>query len=568
MAGLQPVTILFTGGINNIDIPLRLHLGQNGETQTCENASTVALGRFTALRPFTPVNTVAEPDSVHSIFVGYGVTLVGTGDLLKYLDGASLTTLFGGLSGGEIYFAQAGNWVYLGGGASRKAVYLPTPVGTDWGQAPPTSAPTVAPGAAAGNPNGTYSCYYRYKITLPDGAIIRTALSPVGTVVTGGAFKIKWSGLVHSTFVGATTREIELFRTATGFSAIYYVSSVPEGTTTRTDNLSDATLQTQTEFAETGYYPPPDNITTAIYHSGSNRMFAAVSNSVYWSEAGQYHIFYYDETNAVYDNVNDVYLSGEPVTAFVMWDEQLYVGSSKTWRRLRGNNPDYWMWESIGGALKGPVSQMACCVTPWGIVYVGSDTYLWIFNGYESRRFAETFVFTYPPYADSLLTFDGRNLHLFYSGRELIIDMFQYPAAKPRITESTRTASAVFYDSQFDELYIGTNDGYLKETSDWTEDVTLSFLTGEIPVAQLVDLGDAGALMVEADTQGDELIITPYQDGEAQDSLTPVVTTKLERVAVPLPINTYRSLSFGVSITTHKVIELREPWFLRNEEDS
>ena len=567
MSRTSPIILPFTGGMNNVDTPLQLFLKKQGETQLLVNADTTLNGRLKLLRPLAALNAVAEASGIHTVYRANDKILVGAGANLKYRDGDALTAILSGLTSAHASIIHAGNWAFLGNGTDRKTIYLPTPVGCAWGQDVPSAAPVVVPGAV-GSPNGTYSCYYRYKITLPDGSILRTGLSPVASV-TVTSDKIEWSGLVHANFIGATSNQIELFRTMTGWSATYLVTTLDAGTTTYSDNNTDATVQANTEFAEDGYYPPPDGINLVVYHPGCDRLFAAVANEIYWSEAGLYHVFVYDETADEYTNVNSVFLTEEDVTGLLMIDEQLYIASKTTWKRLRGTNPSYWAWEPTV-ANKGPVSAAALVLTRNGAVYPGNDGYIHLFNGFESRRITEHFDFTTDPDSTCHATFDGRFYRLFYGDAtypELVLDFLNYPSTPVKIIQSTRDYSASCYDSMSDTFYVGDDDGYLRSGEDTDEEVTLTFKTCEI-MADGTDYGDAGSLVLHANTQGNDLTIIPYHDEEAQDALTAFSSTSLKREARVLPLGSYRALSLQVSITANEDIEIREPWLLRKEGDA
>ena len=406
---------------------------------------------------------------------------------------------------------------------------------------------------------------------MPDDSIILTGLSPVATVDTTGGLKIEWSALVHATYTGATTVQIDLIRTLSGWADDYIITTIDEGTTTYSDNVTDAVAQASTEFSEDGYYPPPSSIDLVAYHSGADRVFCADGGDIYWSVASSYNVFVYDTTADEYTNVNSVYLSGEDITAMLVYDEQLYIGCLRTWTRLRGTNPSYWSWEAIGTAIKGPNSHSAVAVTPWGIVYTGNDSYIWLFNGFQTQRIAEYFVLPTAPGTTCHATYDGRFYRLFYDDTTnplLILDFLGFAGRPIRVIESTQDMSFSFYDKSSNELYFCDSDGYLRNGTDSDTEVTLTFKTGEIPVDQLVNLGNAASLLIEVNTQGEEMTITPYQDGIAQDALDVVITDSLERQVLPLPLNTYRTMALGVTITTSEAIEIREPWLIRREDDA
>lgn len=571
MANGQPIRINFTGGMNNVDTTLDLFLRGLGETSSLINADTTYGSKLKLLRPLAAIISAIGTE-IHTIYRAQDWIFLGAGTVLYYLNysGNSATSLITGLSGNPISMQGVGDWVFLAGGTNRKAIYIggSTPEESQWGEDPPDTAPTVAVGAA-GNPNDTYSCYYRHKITLADGVtIVRTALSPVGTV-TVASEKIEWSAIAQSSFTGADTIETELFRTATGWAGKYLVTTLDEGTTTYSDDIADATLQANTAFDETGYYPPPDNPDAVIYHPDADRLFIIVNGDVYWTEAGIYHIVLYDEDADEYSNINSVFLSGENITAAVLIDEQLYFGSNKTWRRLRGKNPTYWEWESTS-AQNGPLSLRAFAITAFGAIYPAKDGYFHLFQGIDNKKITEHFEFDTQPDASCWAAFTGRFLHFFYgdtSYPEIVIDFKDWPSKPLRIVKSSRDYSAIYFNKENNILYAGDSDGYLRSGADTDEDVTMSFQTAELPVERLVDLGDAGSLLVDANTQGDNLTITPIMDDESQDSLTPVVLTSRQRDPVSISLNTYRAISFLVSITSKEDIEIRQPWFLRKGDD-
>jgi len=566
MTMTKPIIIRLTGGMNNADIPINLFLKQQGELPLLVNADTALRGRLKLLRPLTALNTTAEGSSIHSVYRAQSLILAGAGTNLKYRDEANLTSLFTGLSGDYISMTDVANWVYLGDGTNKKSIYIPGPTACDWGHAIPSAAPTVAVGAGGANPNGTYSCYYRYKITLPDASVIYTGLSAVGSVAPATQ-KIEWSALVHASFTGATSVAIELFRTMTGWSATYLVAEIAEGTTTYSDNKTDAQCQANTAFAETDYYPPPANINMAIYHPGCDRVFAVVDNNIYWSEAGLYHIFKYSTSAGEYANINSIFLEGENVTGLMMIDEQLYIGSQKTWMRLRGTDPATWSWEPTN-AIKGPLYWRSLANTQYGVIYPTNDGHIGLFNGYSANRILDQFIFNTVPTTACHATYDGRFYRLFYGDAtypEIIFD-FQGGLAEAKAIQSTRNYSASYYHVNSNQLYVGDSSGYVRNGNDETEDVTLTFQTPEIPVEQLINVGEAGSLLIHVNTQGDNLIITPYQDDAVQDALSAHVASSLRRDQISISWNTYRTLSFLVSITSHKDIEIREPWILRAED--
>jgi len=580
----EPIEIRFTGGINNQDTPLDCFVQrQLKRVPVLINADTELSGKIIPLRPKRAMNSTVCGASVHTILKANLTILVGAGDSLYYLDSDDEPVLLkSGLNDYNFHMAQVGNWVYGTDYYENFSVYIGSdpPVYCSWGHAVPESPPTVVAGAA-GNPDGTYICYYRYKITLPDGTILRTGLSEGASVDVTGGKKIEWSAMVHASYTGATAVQIELFRTMSGWSATYLVATIDEGTTAYSDNVADATVQANTEFDETGYYPPPSSaIRHVFYHEGADRVFVAVGGDVYWSEPALYNVFVYNERAAEYTNVNSVFLGSQrEITCMALLDEQLYLGAEHTWRRLRGTDPAYWAWESVGGAIKGPMDERNAVVTKWGIIYPGNDHAMWIFNGFETDRIITWFRpggYGFPS-STSFAIFDGRFLSLFlsptaglYDYPEFRFDFLNYPTEAPRVVVSSRNPSAAFYHNDSDEIYFGTEDGYIQNDTDVTTDVTMSFYTPEIPVEGITKYGDAATMYVDFCSGGDQLSISVYLDESTDaDDLTAITAATRQRKAIPLLEYPSRTIMLQFSLTTHELLaEIREPLIITGDEDA
>ncbi len=507
----------------------------------------------------------------------YVITAVmAEGETGKGTESAAITIAAGG------GFASVNlAWTAINGAISYK-VYRTTTSGVyttpTYIANPSTNSYTdTAASPSAGAPpallTGTYSCYYRYKITLPDGTIIRTALSPVGSV-TVTSQNIQWSGIVHASFLGATTNQVELFRTSTAMASVYLVTTLNSGTTTYFDGLLDAALQANTVYAETGYYPPPSNPSIVKYYAAADRLFAVVGGDVYWSEPGLYHIFKYNALAGDYTNVNSVFLGGEDITAVKLIDENLYFGSKKGWRRLRGRSPDSWLWEDTS-AIRGPINHESAIETSFGVIYpattdendTGPVSRLWLFSGFDARPILEEFVFSTPPSNAAHATFDGRFYRLFYedtTNPELVVDFYGYPRQPPRIVQSTRTATASFFDKATGKLYLADSQ-YVRQGKNTSASVVMSLRTAEVPPENLAVLGSMGKLIIKINTKGDNLTITPILDGKVKDALTVVSTEEMEYKQVPIRFGDCRTIAFNLAITSTKDISLIEPIILCRE---
>lgn len=557
----QPIELRMSGCMNNLQQPLDLFQKQKGEVPLMVNVDTSFPGVFKPLKTLLPLNSVAGTN-LHSIFVANEVVFVCDGTSLKYLSGTSLVTLYTLSTTNKIVWTQAGNWVFFANGTEKLAIYVPTLTVCDWGQAPPAVVPVVAIGAA-GNPSGTYHCYYRFRVTLPDDSIILTALSPVADI-TVVAQKVEWTLPAYPTFEGGTVK-LDLFRTAAAFSDNYLVTTLTSPTLTYSDDLSDVTLQTKTTYDETGNYAPPDSVETVKYFPGADRVFCTVGGDAYWSEPGEYHIFKYDSTTSEYENVNSVFIGNEDILSIVQIDENLYFGSKTTWRRLRGQNPTDWVWEDTG-AITGPINKFCTADMPWGILYPSTDSRLWIYSGLgASKVILDEFVFS-EGISTSIAnaTFDSRFYHLFYNDDdypELIVDFLKYPESTPRIVQSTRFAEASYYDKATAKFYMLDSE-YVRCGADEDSEVTITITTPEIPVGSLIFLENKTDLIYKAYTAGDNLTVTPYIDGVASTALT-INTNTNKRDELPLAFGDGYVLSFHITMTSSSAVQIDEPWIIK-----
>jgi hypothetical protein len=562
MAVKPVIELRFCGGVNNNSIGIDVFFAKKGETQSCINADLSFVGQIRPLKPLLKVNDTAATN-IHSLFVINGNIFCVDDTMLKH--SSLLSTLLAGLASTHMSWANVGQWIFYCNGTNKGAIYIPTPAVIDWGASIPAAAPTVAVGA--GTLTGDYYCYYRHKITLADGTIIRTALSPVANI-SPAAQSIEWSGIVHSTFSGATTIEVELFRGSVTATSLYLVTTLAAGTTTFSDDVSDVDLVLGTVYAETEYSPPPAGLQIVKYSPSADRVFASKDGDVYWSEAAKYHTFLYNATTGEYRNVNSVFLGDDKITSIQVIDENTYFGSIKTWRRLRGTNPSSWQFEDTN-AICGPMNDESVADLPWGKLYPGKDGYMWMFNGFDSRKLFEDFVFAVNPTNTAHAVYDGRFYYLYYddpTNPELIIDFYKYPAKPARIVQSTRTAVASCYDGLTKQTYI-SDGGYIRSGANIEGSVITSFRTAEVNVEDLIQLGDMASIIFRTNTQGDSLIITPYFDGVAQPSLNAIITSALQYINAPLPIGDSRMMFFDFLISSDKAFVIEEPMLIRKGDD-
>ena len=106
---------------------------------------------------------------------------------------------------------------------------------------------------------------------------------------------------------------------------------------------------------------------------------------------------------------------------------------------------------------------------------------------------------------------------------------------------------------------------YLRYGADTADSVALTIKTPDIPLAGLLKMSGRSILNYKANTQGEDIIVTPYADGVA---LTPITinTATNKRDRTPLPFGDAYTLTLLIEITTAAAITLEEPWLIAKDE--
>ena len=128
---------------------------------------------------------------------------------------------------------------------------------TNWQAAPPTVAPTAASGGA-GNVNSINPYYYRFTYS---NAALETSPGPVSAGFTATNNQVTVSGLAASADAQVTT--INIYRLGGSLGTWFEVGSVPNGTTTFTDNTADASITGQSLVL---HRDPPANFLALEVH--------------------------------------------------------------------------------------------------------------------------------------------------------------------------------------------------------------------------------------------------------------------------------------------------------------
>jgi hypothetical protein len=242
-----PVEIYFTGGQNK-------QTGQElllsaGESKVLRNADLSLDGVLSPGQAFNVAHSYASP--IHSL-LGYpgGTIWVGEGENLKVYN--QTFNILTGLAGTKIQGSDYNGWMYVANGTDKKKFLIGTTKYFEWGvvnpvvaaatasfggdAVAPAAGPTVAAGAA-GNPNGTYDCYFSYVVRYSDNSEFETTLSPATSVIVTNDI-VDWTNIPASTNPLVTHKR--LYRDLGGVK--YLVAEITNATLTYSDDLSDVDL--------------------------------------------------------------------------------------------------------------------------------------------------------------------------------------------------------------------------------------------------------------------------------------------------------------------------------------
>lgn len=422
-------------------------------------------------------------------------------------------------------------------------------------------APTVAPSAsvgASGNPSGTYSLYYTYLITFPNGTVVETAPSPAGTVAVT-AQKIEWSGIGICAYVGATTIHRKLYRTSTALVETYYVTTLTNNTaTTYSDNFSDATLEINSIIETADYTVAPDNTDYTVEHI--ERVFCIKDNYLYPSVP--YQPFNFDSTEVIQVTaVNDNIIAG------AAWGDQLCLATTNKWYRLHGSDSDTWMIKNTY-AHTGIINKYTIVPTRHGILGLWYDG-IYLFDGSVSKNITNDklnktfFSETISDLSSCYSSWDGRKYYFHYpiSGttisKRLVIDMTKYPDVKIYNDDFVPNAHEYYpIDGTNNYGYQGSH--YQEGGSDVC---ILNMTTGDRVCKDLTQQKQLEYFYYDCFTNDKDLKINIYIDDVLQHTIT-LNNSARTKDRVTLPNKQGYRISVNVSADDFRGMTIYEPWVL------
>jgi len=220
--------------------------------------------------------------------IGFGID----GNVYNYT-GAGPVIIYGGLTPGVIPdVTVARGWMCFVDGLTTPQKYDMTNV-YRWGIVAPTTAPTLAAGAA-GNPNGTYRFRIAFRRT-PVDAIDPGSVSSMGLIsapITVAAQAIDLTAIPVSTDPQVNARDVYV---EVG-GQWYLAGIIPDNTTTIfTYDERDSTV-VLFEQGRTDRDPPPDALTILAFHK--DIVFGSDGRTLAWSALNEFESFSQSQRNS------------------------------------------------------------------------------------------------------------------------------------------------------------------------------------------------------------------------------------------------------------------------------
>jgi hypothetical protein len=425
----------------------------------------------------------------------------------------------------------------------------------EWDINPPSQKP-IGTAGSAGNPNGTYSLYYTYLITFPNGTVVETAPSPAGSV-TVSSQAITWSGITPCLYVGTgLTIHRKLYRYSTTLIEIYYVATIGDNTTTTyTDDFTDAQLEINSILETVDYVIPPPNPTFIASHL--QRMFCVEGSYIYPSEP--YLPFSFD-----WSSVLQVTQLGDDLQCAIKWGDQLYLPTKNTWYRLHGSSSDSWQIKQ-SFAHNGVLNKHTVKASRYGIFGLWTDG-IYLFDGNVSKNITLQKVgkalFDGISDRDSCYSeWDGRKYYFHYpeSGttlsKRLVIDMGSYPEIVVYNDDFIPTAH--YYDPETTINYYGFNGYHYEEGG--ADVVSFSMKTGDRAAKNLMKHKQLEYFFYDINTGGKDVTVSIYIDDESAFTKT-INTSERTKERVQLPQKSGYRFSVEVTAADARGITIYEPW--------
>ncbi len=452
-------------------------------------------------------------------------------------------------------FADYEDFTFIVDGESRRAHVDDEDY--EWGIENPIVPPTLNSTAGSYNPDGSYTCYYTYYVGFTNDKWVETGPSPSASI-TVDTDQIEWSGIPPCRFKGDyLTKQRRLYRTVSGTA--YLVTTIVDNTTTTfSDNVTDATLQTSTAMGTSGYNVPPTcPIDIIIY---LQRAFLIKDTKLYWSEA--YAPFNFKTTS----NVVVTKKENENLVAGLNWGDQVYVVSAEEWYRLQGADPTTWTIKRTFTDT-GIINRHTLKKSKFGPIGLWYDG-IYLFDGSISKNITEKimgkkFFTDLSDLTVCYAEFDGIRYYFYYAStgsipdKCLILDFSYYPQI---------TCYHGFF-AHAHEYHFGSGthyyalDGY-EYTGGGTETIATTLITGDRGFQKITQRKCLDYFYYDINTASKDVTIDILVDGTSLQTLTLNTSTRERKRSEKLKYNEGYRFALQISCADSQNLKIYAPWVL------
>jgi hypothetical protein len=554
--------ITFDKGINTKRNPLVL---EDGEMVSCSGFVFDSMGDLFARTPKSAVSTSAV-GNIHTIHRYKNYVILGDDKQARFkwdLDGYcdlyvppnGNFTLLGSLNNSNAWrIVDAEDFVFWVNGQDSKAF-----CGCNWYEwniQNPTQQPKGTAGST-GQPNDTYSLYYTFLITFPNGRVYETGLSPAASVTVSSQI-ITWSDIGICGYAGPNlTIHRKLYRTSASLIDIFYVGTISDNTTTTySDNIGDTALEISGVVETEGMGGIPEGMTDIAYHL--NRVFGIKGSILYPSEP--YLPFTFDPGKSI-----QITRAGIDLVAVETWGDQLYLASKDKWYRLQGTTSSTWNIKNTF-AENGTINHRSVQPTKQGLISQWYDG-IYLFDGLVTTSLTKNNIpatvftgMTSPSSAYS--SFDGKLYKFYYPStgttinKCLTIDLEDYPKMKFSNDDFLSTAAEFHFPTGIH--YYGKSG--LQYEDGVSETFSASLQTGDRASKDLPHQKGFEYLYYDIDTNSKDVVLTFYIDGIAQSPTITINTPTRKRDRITLPNWQGYRFSLKIDCADAQNLHIYSPW--------
>lgn len=397
---------------------------------------------------------------------------------------------------------------------------------SDWGVAAPTTAPTVAVGAA-GSLTGAYSFRYTYIRKVGGVVVYESNPSPVSSTINPVSQVMNISALIDST--DSTITHKRIYRTPADTTSYLNDQDIATGTTTGTSSVSDTALGGEVEVDN----DPPPNASWCFGYLEHMFLCRDQDNSHYlwWSKR-------YRPEQVPAENFLEIGHPQDPLQCGVAYGGLAGVFTRLTKYRILGNSTSGFVHQEAM-TKRGTPAFNAVEATEHGIIFPARDGIfvtqlvspdVEVSNQIEPLFYGETVNGFYPINWDAAsqftsAVFKGRYYLSYADSRSSVPNMIMvYSFDTKRWYFYDSPLRSFFVEEQDNRLTAGTQDGFVVTMESGSDDEGDDI---EMEVETRDYAGEEGGnilklyqyMKIDADTLGEYVNIDFYLDDTRRATL-------------------------------------------------